>query len=288
MPDRNAAPRLLFVQERFDQQGRRQDLVARRIEQVRARYVRRTHRLALAAAQAILDRIGNARDVALLHDQRLVAHQAEARRVRVRHVGAGHQLALVESPFGIDRVLVAAKTRCLFVGQELELRDADAVLARDHAAQVARDLHDAGNRGVRSLQHHVVVGIDGNVGVNIAVARVHVQRYEHAAAQHAFVNCVGFREYRRKRVAGKDAMQRRPHFGLPRSSDRVILQNVEDADGTVRRHSAFELARQVGQPEARQLGARCGNRCVEMVQQIAPALACVREQLARFTQPLAE
>ena len=81
--DRNAAPRLLLVQERFDQQRRRQNLVARRIQQVRTRHVRRAHRLALAAAQAILDRIGNARDVALLHDQRLVAHQAEAGRVGV-------------------------------------------------------------------------------------------------------------------------------------------------------------------------------------------------------------
>ena len=138
------------------------------------------------------------------------------------------------------------------------------------------------------LQHHVVVGIDGNVGVNVAVARVHVQRYEHAAAQYAFVNRVGFREHRRERVAGKDAMQRRAHFGFPRSADRVILQNIEDADGAVRRNAAFELARQVRQPEARQLGARGGNRRVEMVQQIAPALARVRKQFARFTQPVAE
>ena len=55
--DRDAAARLLLVQERLDQQRGREDLVARRIEQVGARHVRRADRLALAAAQAVLDRV---------------------------------------------------------------------------------------------------------------------------------------------------------------------------------------------------------------------------------------
>ncbi len=58
---RDAAPRLLLVQERLDQQRGGEDLVARRVEQVGARHVRRAHRLALAAAQAVLDRFGDAR-----------------------------------------------------------------------------------------------------------------------------------------------------------------------------------------------------------------------------------
>jgi hypothetical protein len=49
-----------------------EDLVARAVQQVGARHVGRAHRLALAAAQAVLDRIGDRADVALLHDQRLV------------------------------------------------------------------------------------------------------------------------------------------------------------------------------------------------------------------------
>src|SRR5688572_32708554 len=52
------------------------------VEQVGARHVGGAGRLALAAAQAVLDRVGDLADVALLHDQRLVAHQAEARRDR--------------------------------------------------------------------------------------------------------------------------------------------------------------------------------------------------------------
>jgi hypothetical protein len=65
MLDRHAAARLLLVQERLDQQRGRQDLVARRIQQVRARHVGRAHRLALAAAQAVLDGIGDRADVRL-------------------------------------------------------------------------------------------------------------------------------------------------------------------------------------------------------------------------------
>ena len=91
--DRDAAPRLLLVQERLDQQRRREDLVARAVEQVGARHVRRARRLALAAAQAVLDRVRDLADVALLHDQRLVAHQAEARRVGVGQVGLQHRAA---------------------------------------------------------------------------------------------------------------------------------------------------------------------------------------------------
>ena len=89
--DRDAAPRLLLVQEGLDQERRRQDLVARAVEQVGARHVRRARRLALAAAQAVLDRVRDLADVALLHDQRLVAHEAEARRVGVGEVGLQHR-----------------------------------------------------------------------------------------------------------------------------------------------------------------------------------------------------
>ena len=109
VPDGYAASRLLFVQERFDQQRGRQNLVTRRIEQVGTRHMRRAHGLALAAAQAVLDGIGNRVDVRLLHDERLVAHQVEAGRLGIAQIAAGQQLALVEAPLRIDAILVAPK-----------------------------------------------------------------------------------------------------------------------------------------------------------------------------------
>jgi hypothetical protein len=58
------------------------------------------------------------------------------------------------------------------------------VLARDHAVEAARQRHDARHRLVRGLQHLVVVAVDRDVGVHVAVAGVHVQRDPDAAAQH--------------------------------------------------------------------------------------------------------
>jgi hypothetical protein len=105
MPQRDAAPGLLLVEEGFDQQRGGEDLVARRVKQVGARHVRRADRLALAAAQAVLDHRRDVADLRLLHDQRLGAEQRERRACRPCQVGAGQQLALVETAFRVDRAL---------------------------------------------------------------------------------------------------------------------------------------------------------------------------------------
>ena len=73
---RDAAPGLLFVQEGLDQQAGGEDLVARRVQQVGARDVGGADRLALAAAQAVLDRVVEAAEVAGLEDQGLLLDQA--------------------------------------------------------------------------------------------------------------------------------------------------------------------------------------------------------------------
>src|SRR6185437_8560170 len=103
--------------------------------------MRRARRLAIAAAQAVLDRSGDLADRALLEDQALVSDQRERRRVRVRKVGRAHrlagELAAVETALRIDAPLVLGERRELGVGQEFELRDADAVLAGDHAVELA-------------------------------------------------------------------------------------------------------------------------------------------------------
>ena len=78
---RNAASSLFLVEKGLDQQRGGEDLVAWAVEQVGSWHVRCAHRLALAAAQAVLDRTGDGTDVGLLHDQRFVTEQIEARRV---------------------------------------------------------------------------------------------------------------------------------------------------------------------------------------------------------------
>ncbi len=231
--DADAAPGLLFIEEGLDQQRGREDLVARAVEQVGARHVRGAHRLALAAAQAVLHAVGDGTDVALLHDQRLVPHEAEARRVGIGQVGVqrdrfaggrAQQLALVEAALGVDAGLVFGKGAQLFVAEEFELRDADAVLARDHAVEAARQRHDAHHRGMRGLQHVVVVAVHGDVGVHVAVTRVHVQRDPHAALEHALVDGRAFGQDRRELGTREDLLQRLAQLRLPARAQAMVLQ----------------------------------------------------------------
>ena len=159
-------------------------------------------------------------------------------------------LPLLKRPSRIDALLVARERRELVVGQELELGDADAVLAGDDAAERARERHDAHDDRVRRLQHRVVVGVDRDVRVHVAVARVHVQRDEHAAAQHALVDRDDALAHRPEREAVEDVVQRRLQLALPRHDDLVALQRRE--------------------------------RLVEPVEQVLPARAHGRDQLARL------
>ncbi len=55
VPNRHTATSLLFVEECFDEQRGREDLIARAVEQIRAWYVRRANGFALAATQTVFD-----------------------------------------------------------------------------------------------------------------------------------------------------------------------------------------------------------------------------------------
>src|SRR5260370_34282559 len=129
MPDANAATGLLLVQKRLYQQRGGEDLVARAVEQVGARHVRSADRLALATAQTVLDGIGDVSDVRLLHDQRLVPQQVEARCIGIGQVASGHQLTAIETTLRVDALLVYLESAYLRVVQKLKLRDADTVFA---------------------------------------------------------------------------------------------------------------------------------------------------------------
>jgi hypothetical protein len=90
----------------------------------------RADRLALAATQAVLDRVGDRADVGLLKDQRLGTHQPETRGVGIAQIAIGQQLAAVEAALGIDALLVVAKLGEIVGRQELELGDANTVFTK--------------------------------------------------------------------------------------------------------------------------------------------------------------
>ena len=169
---------LLFVQEGLDQQRGGQNFVARRIEQVGPRRMGGTDRLALAAAQAVGKGVCNRTNVALLQDEALALHEAKRWRVGIAQICPSQQLARIEMLMRVDLSLVVGKGLHLAWAQELELGDTNAVLTRDDAIEVFGHLHDASHRNVGLLQHVVVIGVDGDVGVHVAITRVHVQGNE--------------------------------------------------------------------------------------------------------------
>jgi hypothetical protein len=102
--------------------------------------------------------------------------------------GAGQQLAGVEHAVRVGLALVFGEGLDPLRLEELHLGDADAVLAGDHAAEVACELHHRLDQPLGRLHHRVVVRVHRDVGVHIAVAGVHVQRNEQAAGQDPVVN----------------------------------------------------------------------------------------------------
>ena len=120
--------------------------------------------------------------------------------------------------------LVIGKGLQLLVAQKLHLGDADAVLPRDHTAQAAGQRHDALDGAMRGLQHVVVVAVDRQVGVHIAVASMHVQRSPDPALEHALVHCDALFQDRLKSPPSENLLQRRQQLGFPAGAQRVVLQ----------------------------------------------------------------
>ena len=137
-------------------------------------------------------------------------HQAKTGGIGLAQVSAalftvGHhfsqQLALVESPMRVYARLVVGKGLQFGVSQKSQFGNAYAVLARNHAVQRSRQSHDAVNRFMRGLQHRVVIAVDRQIGVHIAVACMHMQSRPHTAFQYPLMGVVYGLAQRRKRGA---------------------------------------------------------------------------------------
>ena len=160
-------------------------------------------------------------------------HQAKARCVgigqvslqrRRRRARLPQQLAFVETPLGIDPRLVLGERAQFFVRQKRQLGDTNAVLARDHTIERTRQRHDAFDGTVRRLQHFVVIAVDGDVGVHIAVAGVHVQRGPDPALEHALVHSIALAQDGLESAAAKNVLQRCAQLCLPAGTQAVVLQ----------------------------------------------------------------
>ena len=129
-------------------------------------------------------------------------------------------------------------------------------------------MHDALDGLVGRLQHLVVVGIDRDVGVHVAVAGMHVQRDENAAAQHFLVDRRNALDDGAIDRAVENLGQARFQFLLPRDAHRVILQAVEEPriGGLVGQLAGMDAV--IGKSD---FGV--GQRHVQIFQQPGPAAA---------------
>ena len=126
------------------------------------------------------------------------------------------------------------------------------------------------------LQHRVVVGVDRTVGVDIAVAGVHVQGHEHAAVQHFLVDGGALVQDLLEGGAVEDVAQLGAQLLLPRHADGAVLHHVEHARVRLAHQAVDEVRRHAN---ARQFGQGIGEAVVQMVEQPGPALAHGGQQL---------
>ena len=109
--------------------------------------------------------------------------------------------------------------------------------------------------------------------MHVAVARMHVQRDEHAAFQHALVQGVALVEYRLVSAAVEYLAQRFAHFAFPGSAQLVALYRVEHTPGVLRVSRRKRAVRQ---------------RRVQVIPQPLPAAAHIGQYLPGFVYAISE
>ena len=258
---RYPAARLLLVEKGLQNEAGGKDLVARRIEQIGPRHVGVADGLALAAAQAVADGVVERAQLALFQDQGLLLHQAQGGGVGIVQTRARQQLAAVEHAARIHALLVFGEGLQGAGGQVLDLGQPDAVFPGDHAPQGDGQVHDAIDDAFRLLEHLIVVGVDGDVGVHVAIAGVHVQGHEQAAGTDATVDLVDARVHGREFQSAEDLLQGSFHLA-PVGDAQVAAQEQ------IQHPVAVAQARPLRLPEQLQMPCR---RLVQVRQQGLPA-----------------
>ena len=187
----------------------------------------RTDRLALTTTQTILDGVTDRADLTALHDERLMTHQPKTWRPGITQVSTWHEFAGVEMIVRVDTTLVVLEGQQFRFSQKFILGQTNAVLTRNHAIEIARDLHDAHNGLIGLAQHFIVVRVHRYVGVHVAVARMHMQGDKYTAFEYAVMDGLHFGHDGCEIRAAKHAGQITEHLGFPRNTQGTILHNIE-------------------------------------------------------------
>ena len=104
------------------------------------------------------------------------------------------------------------------------------------------------------LQHHIVVAVDGDVGVHIAVTRVHVQSNPDAAFENTLVNRVALGQDGLELCACENVFEHGTDLRFPTRAQAMVLQLRE--------------------------------KCVAVVQPLLPSAAHIGQDRTRLLHPL--
>ncbi|KES12310.1 hypothetical protein SASC598O11_002860 [Snodgrassella alvi SCGC AB-598-O11] len=146
--------------------------------------------------------------------------------------------------------------------QVVDFGNADAVLTGNNAVKAARQCHDAVYGMMGSLQHVVVVGINRDVGMDIAVTGMHMQGNEDTAADDMTMNFVEFFQYQGIGFAAEYFCQWLHDVAF----DGYAQMKITHGD-----KAALVASRFVVFKFLRKLLQIVGQWCVEMVEQPCPA-----------------
>ena len=233
--------------------------------------MRCTDRLALATAQAVANIVIQRIQFTGFEQNRLLVQQPQGRCIGVFQTGAGGQLAAVKHTVRINTFFIGFKGTEAVPVQVLQFGNTNTVLAGNDPAQRGCQVHDPLNDLFCLVQHGVVIGIDGNVGMHVAIAGVHVGGDKQAARTDVAVDTVEFFTHRRQLVAGENRLER--HFDFPAPGNNQIPPEQQLQDAVTTLYTVALLCIQQA----------CTFFCrrIQMVQQGLPALAGAAQMLSR-------
>ena len=93
------------------------------------------------------------------------------------------------------------------------------MFAGNRSAELLGHTHHIGDSFVSDSEHVDVVGVHRNIGMNVAVACMHMQCNEYAASQNLVVNFFNLFSDCLEAVAGENVVQRRDNFFFPRDAE---------------------------------------------------------------------
>jgi len=143
--------------------------------------MRSAYRLTFAAAQTITDVICNLTDGWLLHDDGFLFQQAKAWRIGILQARTRQQLTFVKVTIWVYFIFVAGKWINRRLIQELHFGNTDTMLTWNNTIQVACQCHYSRYRSMRILHHAVVIWVDRNISMHVAVTGMHMQGNKYPA-----------------------------------------------------------------------------------------------------------